>query len=87
MVSRTSEPMMDVSINGIVTEVLIDSGLMNDLIAEEVFQKLIRSSFQGKIEHCSKKLFAYGGKQVDLIGQIKVDVSAGNSTVYQCYPC
>jgi len=56
MLSRTSEPMMDASINGIVTEVLIDSGLMNNLIAEEDFQKLIRSSFKGKIEHWSKKL-------------------------------
>ena len=56
MVSRTSEQMMDVSINGIVTEVLIDSGLMNNLIAEEDFQKLISSSFKGKIEQCSKKL-------------------------------
>ena len=60
--------MMDVSINGIFTEVLINSGLMNDLMTEEDFQKLRWSSFKGKIEHCSQKVFAYGGKPVDLIG-------------------
>ena len=81
MVSRASEPTMDVSINGIVTEVLIDSGSVSNLIGEEDFQKLTRSGFKGKIEHCSKKLFAYGGKRVDVIGQFKADVSAGNSTV------
>ena len=41
MSEKTEEEVwMDVSINGIVTEVLIDSGLVNNLIGEEDFQKL-----------------------------------------------
>ena len=81
MVSISSEPTMDVSINGIVKEVLIDSGSVSNLIGEEDFQKLRGSGFKGKVEHCSKKLFAYGGNKVDVIGQFEADVSAGHSTV------
>ena len=54
---------------------------MNNLIGEEDFQKLTESGFKGKIEHRSKELFAYAGKRVDVIGQFKVNISAGNSPV------
>ena len=61
MVSVASEPTMDVSTSEIVMEVLIDSGSVSNLMGEDDFQKLKGLGFKGDIEHCSKKLFAYGG--------------------------
>ena len=81
MVSVASEPTMDVSISGIVMEVLIDSGSVSNLMGEDDFQKLKGLGFKGDIEHCSKKLFAYGGKKVDVIGQFGAEISTGDTKV------
>ena len=35
--------------------------------------------FQGGIEHRSKKLFAYGGKEINVIGQFGAEMSVGNA--------
>jgi len=55
-------PTMNVSIDGIVQEVLIDSGSVNNLMRDDVqkdnFQKLKYAGFKGNLEHCSRKLFA-----------------------------
>ena len=81
VVSVASEPTMDVSISGIVMEVLIDSGSVSNLMGEDDFQKLKGLGFKGDIEHCSKKLFAYGGKKVDVIGQFEAEISTGDTKV------
>ena len=73
--STTSEPTMKVSINGIVKEVFIDSGSMSNLMGEGDFQKLQSAGFKRNIEHCSKKVFAYGGKEIDVIGQFGAEMS------------
>ena len=80
-VSTTSEPTMKVSINGTVKDVLIDSGSMSNLMGEEGFQKLKNAGFKGNIEHCSKKFFAYGGKEIDVIGQFGAEMSVRNAKV------
>ena len=36
------------------------------MMGEEDFFKLKGLGLKGKVEHCSKKLFAYKGKQIDL---------------------
>lgn len=55
-------PTMNVSIDGIVQEVLIDSGsvsnLMRDDFQKDDFQKLKYAGVKGNLEHCSRKLFA-----------------------------
>ena len=81
MVSVTSEPAMDVSISGIVMEVLIDSESVSNLMGEEDFQKVRGLGFKGDIERCSKKLFAYGGKKVDVIGQFEAEIATGDAKV------
>ena len=81
MVSVASEPTMDVSISGIVMEELIDSGSVSNLMGEDDFQKLKGLGFKGDIQHCSKKLFAYGGKKVDVIGQFEAEISTGDAKV------
>ena len=78
MVSILSESMMNVSIDGFVQEMLIDSGSVSNLMGEEDFFKLKGLGLKGKVEDCSKKLFAYGGKQIDLIGQFRAAACAGN---------
>ena len=60
MVSILSKSMMNVSIDGFVQEMLMDSGSVSNLRGEEDFFKLKGLSLKGKVEHCSKKLFAYG---------------------------
>ena len=45
---------------GFVQEMLMDSGSVSNLRGEEDFFKLKGLSLKGKVEHCSKKLFAYG---------------------------
>ena len=72
---------MNVSIDGFVQEMLIDSGSVSNLMGEEDFFKLKGLGLKGKVEDCSKKLFAYGGKQIDMIGQFRAVVCAGNVKV------
>lgn len=70
-------PTMNVSIDGIVQEVLIDSGSVSNLMGEDDFQKLKNAGFKGNIEHCSRKLFGYGGKEIEVVGQFKAEISVG----------
>jgi len=75
-------PTISVSIDGIVQEVLIDSGSVSNLMGEDDFQKLKNAGFKRNLEHCSRKLFAYGGKE---IGQFKAEISVGNATVVSSF--
>ena len=77
--SSSSEPMMNVSINGIAQEVSIDAGSVRNLIGEEDLKRLKIAGFSGDIEHCSKKLFACGGKKIDVVGQFEVEIFAENT--------
>ena len=72
---------MNVSIDGFVQEMLIDSGSVSNLMGDEDFFKLKGLGLKGKVEDCSKKLFAYGGKQIDVIGQFRAAACAGNVKV------
>ena len=65
---------MNVSVDVFVQEVLINSGSVSNLMGEENFFKLKGFGLNGKVEHCSKKLFSYGGKQIDVIGQFRAEV-------------
>jgi len=81
-VSASSDvPTMNVSIDGIVKEVLIYSRCVSNLTGEEDFQKLKSAGLKGDIEHCSRKLFAYGGRTIDVIAQFEADIYIGNAKV------
>ena len=56
MVSTLSESTINVSIDGFVQEVVIDSGSVSNLMGEEDFFKLKGLGLKGKVEHCSKKI-------------------------------
>ena len=81
MVSILSESTMNVSIDGFVQEVLIGSESVSNLMGEEYFFKLKELGLKGKTEHCSKNLFAYGEKPIDVIGQFRAVLCAGNVKV------
>lgn len=81
MVSILSESTMNVSIDGFVQEMLIDSGSVSNLMGEEDFFNLKGLGLKRKVKHCSKKLFAYRGKQNDVIGQFRAVVCDGNVKV------
>ena len=74
-------PTMNMSIDVIVQEVLIDSGSVSNLMGEDDFQKLKNAGFKGNLEHCSRKLFAYGGREIEVVGQFKEEISVGNAKV------
>ena len=78
-------PTMNVSIDGIVQEVLIDSGSVSNLMGEDDFQKLKNAGFKGNLEHCSRKLFAYGGREIEVVGQFKAEISVGNAKVVSSF--
>ena len=78
-------PTMNVSIDGIVQEVLIDSGSVSNLMGEDDFQKLKNAGFKGNLEHCSRKLFAYGGREIEVLGQFKAEISVGNAKVVSSF--
>ena len=75
-------PTMNVSTDGIVQEVVIDSGSVSNLMGQDEFQKLKNAGFKGNIEHCSRKLFAYGGREIEVVGQFK-----GKTAVYLFLEC
>lgn len=81
IVSILSESTMNVNIDGYVRKVLIDSGSVSNLMGEEYFFKLKGLGLKGKIENCSKNLFAYRGKPIDVIGQFRAVLCAGNVKV------
>ena len=64
-------PTMNVSIDGIVQGVLIDSGSVSNLMGEDDFQKLKNAGFKENLEHCSRQLFAYGDREIEVIGQFQ----------------
>ena len=51
---------------------------MSNLSGEDEFQKLKNA---GDIEHCSRKLFVYGGRKIDVVGELKAEISVGNAKV------
>ena len=70
--TRLKEPVLEVNINGITTTVLIDSGSVSNLIGMEEYEEL---------KDCHKRLYAYGGKELEVIGQVQVEISAGDKKI------
>lgn len=75
------EPVLEVNVNGITTRVLIDSGSVSNLIGMEEYEDLKVQGLNAKMEDCHKRLYAYGGKELEVIGQVQVEISAGDKKV------
>ena len=79
--TRLKEPVLEVNINGIATRVLIDSGSVSNLIGMEEYEELKAQGLNAKMEDCHKRLYAYGGKELEVIGQVQVEISAGDKKI------
>ncbi|PFX13171.1 hypothetical protein AWC38_SpisGene22772 [Stylophora pistillata] len=80
-VSRLKEPVLELNINGITTRVLIDSGSVRNLIGMEEYEELKAQGLNAKMEDCDKLLYAYGGRQLEVIGHVKVEISVGDKRI------
>lgn len=54
---------------------------MSNLIGEKDFQKLKDTGLKDNIENCSRKLFACCGREIEVAGQFKAEISVGNAKV------
>ena len=75
---KPKEPVVEVSVDGITTKVLIDYGSVSNLMGMDKCEELNVQGLNTKIEHCYKRLYAYGGKELEVIGQVQVDISFRN---------
>ena len=78
---RLKEPVLEVNVNGITTRVLIDSGSVSNLIGMEEYEELKAQGLNAKMEDCHKRLYAYGGKELEVIGQVQVEISVGDKKI------
>ena len=75
--ARLKEPVLEVNVNSITTRVLIDSGSVSNLIEMEEYEELKAQGLNAKMEDWHKRLYAYGGKELEVIGQVQLEISAG----------
>ena len=80
-VISSKEPVVEVSVSGITTRVLIDSGSVSNLIGMKQYEELKAQGLTAKMEDCNKRLYAYGGKELEVIGQVGVEISAGDKKI------
>ena len=72
--------MLEVNVNGI-PRVLIDSGSVSNLIGMKEYEELKAQGLNAKMEDCHKRLYAYGGKELEVIGQVQVEISVGDKKI------
>lgn len=56
-------------------EMLVDSDSVTNLISEATFQELKHLGLTAVLEDCPQRLYAYGGQELHVIGQIKVEIT------------
>ena len=66
--TRLKEPVLEANVNGITTRVLIDFGSVSNLKGIEEYEELKAQDLKAKMEGCHKRLYAYGGKELEVIG-------------------
>ena len=73
--SNSAEPVMSVKIGGISKDVLIDSGSASNLISKDTLQELKYQGLEIELKPCTKRLYAYGGRELGVEGQFQTEVS------------
>ena len=58
-------------IGGIRKEVFIDSGSTSNLISWDELKNLQSQGLKIELQSCSKKLYAYGGQKLEVVGQFR----------------
>ena len=60
---------------------LIDSGSVSNLMGMSKYEELKTQGLNVKLENCQKRLYAYGGKELNVVGQIQVELSVGTKKI------
>ena len=47
----------------------------------EEYEELTAEGLNAKMEDCHKRLYTYGGKELEVIGQVQVEISAGDKKI------
>ena len=79
--SNASEPVVAVKIGGIRKEVLVDSGSASNLVSQEELKNLQSQGLKIELQSCSKKLYAYGGQKLQVVGQFKSELAVEEAKV------
>ena len=71
------EPVLEVSVSGVTTQVLIDSGSVSNLMGLDEYRELKARGPSAVMEESHKRLYAYGGGKLEVIGHISAEISVG----------
>ena len=80
-VSASPERLVSVSINGITKEVLVGFGSVSNLIGKMIFQELTYQGLKAEPQKCTKKLYVYGGQELEVVGQFQAENSVVKAKV------
>ena len=69
--SNSTEPVISVKIGGISRDVLTDSGSGSKLISKDTLQELKYQGLKIELKPCTKRLYAYGGRELGVEGQFQ----------------
>ena len=73
--SSAAKPVISVSIGGVSRNMLIDSDSASNLVNLSTVQELKHQWLKIELQPCTKKLNAYGGRELEVEGQFQIDVS------------
>ena len=79
--STSAEPVIPVSIGGVSRDMLIDSGSGSNLISMGTVQELKHQGLKIELQPCTKKLYAYGGRELEVEGQLQSEVSVAKTKI------
>ena len=79
--SSCDEPVIEICVDGISTKALIDSGSVSSLMGLSEYEEFKAQGLDVKLENCHKRLYAYGGKELNVVGQIQVELSVGTKKI------
>ena len=79
--SNSIEPVISVNIGGISRDVLVDSGSTSNLISKDTLQKRKCQGLKVELKPSTKRLYAYGGRELRVEAQFQSEVSVLKSKV------
>ena len=67
-VTSGKEPVLEVSVDGVTTVVLIDSGSVSNLMGMKQYKERKARGLNAEMENCHKRLYEYGEKELEVMG-------------------
>ncbi len=72
--AASAEPVICVSIWGVNRDFLVDSGSGSNLINMDTVKELRQQGLNIQLQPCTRKLYAYGGRALEIEGQFQLEV-------------